>query len=42
MIYGVGTWATSKKVNKRVEVNEMRMFRWKCGADVFGEMEKKT
>ena len=28
---GKGTWATTKRQEKRIEVNEMRMLRWMCG-----------
>ena len=31
MIYGAETWATTKRQESRIEVNEMRMLRWMCG-----------
>ena len=31
MLYGVETWATMKRQEKRIEVTEMRMLRWTCG-----------
>ena len=31
MLYGAETWATTKRQESRIEVNEMRMLRWKCG-----------
>ena len=31
MLYAAETWATIKKQEKRIEVNEMRMLRWMCG-----------
>ena len=31
MPYWAETWATIKKQEKRIEVNEMRMLRWICG-----------
>ena len=31
MIYGSETWSTTKKEEKRLDVNEMRMLRWTCG-----------
>ena len=31
MLYGVETWATTKRQESRIEVNEMRMLRWMCG-----------
>ncbi len=29
-VYGGETWATSKGKDRRSEVNEMRILRWKC------------
>ena len=31
MLYGAETWATTKRQESRIEVNEMRMLRWMCG-----------
>ena len=31
MLYGVETWATTKRQHKRIEVTEMSMLRWMCG-----------
>ena len=31
MLYGAETWATTKRKESRIEVNEMRMLRWMCG-----------
>ena len=31
MLYGAETWATTKRQESRIEVNEMRMMRWMCG-----------
>ena len=31
MLYGAETWATAKRHESRIEVNEMRMLRWMCG-----------
>ena len=31
MLYGAETWATNKRQESRIEVNEMRMLRWMCG-----------
>ena len=30
-IYGAETWATTKRDEERLNVNEMRMLRWTCG-----------
>ena len=31
MLYGAETWATTKRQESRIEVNEMRILRWMCG-----------
>ena len=31
LVYGAGTWATTRGQEARQEVNEMRMLRWMCG-----------
>ena len=31
IIYGAGIWATTKKQEKRIEINETRMLRWIAG-----------
>ena len=31
LLYGAGTWATTRGQEARLEVNEMRMLRWICG-----------
>ena len=31
LIYGAETWATTKREEERLNVNEMRMLRWSCG-----------
>ena len=31
LLYGAETWATTKGLEARLEVNEMRMLRWMCG-----------
>ena len=31
MLYGAETWATTKRQEKQLEVNKMRMLRWMCG-----------
>ena len=31
MLYRAETWATTKRQESRIEVNEMRMLRWMCG-----------
>ena len=31
MLYGAETWATTKRQESRIAVNEMRMLRWMCG-----------
>ena len=31
MLYGAETWATTKRQESRIEVNEIRMLRWMCG-----------
>ena len=31
MLYGAETWATTKRQESRIEVNEMRMLSWMCG-----------
>ena len=31
MLYGAETWATTRRQESRIEVNEMRMLRWMCG-----------
>ena len=31
MLYGAETWATTKRQESRIEVNEMRTLRWMCG-----------
>ena len=31
IIYGAETWATTKKQEKRIEINEMIMLQWMCG-----------
>ena len=31
MLYGAETWATTKRQESRIEVNEMTMLRWMCG-----------
>ena len=31
LLFGAETWATMKRQEKRMEVNEMRMLRWMCG-----------
>ena len=31
LLYGAGTWATTRGQEARLEVNEMRMLRWMCG-----------
>ena len=31
ILYGAETWATTKRQESRIEVNEMRMLRWMCG-----------
>ena len=31
MLYGAETWATTKRQESRIDVNEMRMLRWMCG-----------
>ena len=31
MLYEAETWATTKRQESRIEVNEMRMLRWMCG-----------
>ena len=32
LLYGAETWATTRGQEARLEVNEMRMLRWMCGA----------
>ena len=32
LLYGAETWATTRAQEARLEVNEMRMLRWMCGA----------
>ena len=34
MLYGAETWATTKRQESRIEVNEMRMLRWMCGVTI--------
>ena len=31
MLYGAETWATTKRHESRIDVNEIRMLRWMCG-----------
>ena len=31
MLYGAESWATTKRQESGIEVNEMRMLRWMCG-----------
>ena len=31
LMYGADTWATTRRQEARLEVNEMRMQRWMCG-----------
>ena len=31
LIYGAETWATTKREEERLKINEMRMLRWSCG-----------
>ena len=31
MLFGAETWATTKRQESRIEVNEIRMLRWMCG-----------
>ena len=31
MLHVADTWATTKRQESRIEVNEMRMLRWMCG-----------
>ena len=31
LLYGAETWATTRRQEARLEVNEMRMQRWMCG-----------
>ena len=32
MLYEAETWATTERQEARIEINEMRMLRWMCGA----------
>ena len=38
LLYGAGTWSTTKSQENRLEVNEMRLLRWMCGVT---EKDKK-
>ena len=42
MLYGAETWATTKRQESRIEVNEMRMLRWMCVVTTKRQNQERT